>query len=188
MIRQLLTITAILFLLPISARAQDTARIEQDIREIKQLLVNLHYQENLNQQVLNENLGFIDSTNTELAGMLQNTNRGMKQLKATNDSLAKELAMLNTGWKNHKKRSIYFEIGRAMIGAILLLLISFLVGMIINIRRQSLDYLLSRANELSDQNSELLIKVEELKSVKQNLKEIVKAKKKAKKKDKKKKK
>lgn len=88
-------------------------------------------------------------------------------------NINKALAEIDTLSSNNTEKLKDFETRNYIVQFVLLGLLVFLIVFVIRFRRQSLDYLLAKANSLADQNDVIIEKADELNTIKKTLKALI---------------
>lgn len=186
--RQLAIITFIALTTCLNLSANDTDSLTyENTRYIKQrvnYLINKLNKINSNQSETYRN---IEDLQGQVFSNLENINSQIKKSTAENrDSVQALKNQLTNTIHEYERNKNKTNLIHYALHAISLVLILLLVFFIEQKRRRSLDYLISRTDDLSGQNKEVLEKAKELKNIKKNLKKMVKDQKKVKKRLKKK--
>lgn len=143
-------------------------KVEEEINKVYQ---NAIIQNEKTEKISEEINTYSKTQLEELAKLKTLLEKNSGEFKSINNALSEIDSLSNGNTEKLKK----FEIRNYIVQFVLLGLLVFLIIFIIRFRRQSLDYLLTKANNLADQNDVIIEKADELNTIKDTLKALIAA-------------
>lgn len=188
--KRLLVTPIVLLLISLSGFSQNIDSIlMDDFQKVNQKIDRIIYSlEMKNEALLKENDSLFSWNNQLMEKLDQIENQAEKQYAETKTILVEENRQLEIAVEDINKRvKPKFIVLYVLLGIAILLILYLLIILRIS-RRESIEYLLSQTDGLSQQNYEIIEKAKDLKKIKKNLKELIKQQKSEEKSKKKKKK
>jgi C4-dicarboxylate-specific signal transduction histidine kinase len=174
--KRLLVTPIVLLLISLSGFSQNVDSIlMDDFQKVNQKMDRIIYSlEMKNEALLKENDSLFSWNNQLMEKLDQIENQAEKQYAETKTILIEENRQLEIAVEDINKRvKPKFIVLYVLLGVTILLIIYLLIILRIS-RRESIEYLLSQTDGLSQQNYEIIEKAKDLKKIKKNLKDLIK--------------
>ena len=158
---------------PIYSQKTDSVDILKEIKKIESEINKIHQNsiiQNLKNEKTSEDIGsYYKNQLKELSKLHILLEKNSEEIK----TIRQVLSELDTASTKNTKKIKNFEMRNHAVQFILLGLLIFLIVFVIRFRRQSLDYLLLKANSLANQNDKIIEKAEELNTIKTTLNNLI---------------
>lgn len=162
-----------IYVIPTYTQTSDSINIVKEINkieaEIKKVYQNVIIQNEKTEKISKDVNAYYENQLEELTKLQTLLEKNSEEFKNMNQVLAE----IDTASSKNIQKIKNFEIRNFIVQFILFGLLAFLTVFVIRFRRQSLDYLLTKANNLANQNDKIIEKAEELKSIKMSLNELI---------------